>query len=498
MNGMWNKGLTLIRKGVRYVKPMPALPCAMPEPKPLIADFTHRLPFELDLSAADGAVERDRLGVRVRFRAEDGTLFYGGETPILRSVSRPARQRVIVKTQTPPAPGRYALDAVLTRGRRERPLAPDGGPEWIVQPLEETDGQLNYGEFMIGLDASMKCNLACIFCLRVFMDHIHGQDKDMTPEQLRQLAEQSFDCCSGISLSLGAEPTMNKQFDQLVELLGEYPYVHSTMTTNGTTLGGRLGRLLAEKGFKEIHVSLDGATRETVEGIRKGIRFDKVVNHLRALKERKEQLGTPHPRLKMHFAMMARNIHELPQFVDLARELGAAEIRFQHFIIPHESLVDESLWFEPARANQFLNEALAKCREYGIQADAPPPFELEPRPNGAPKKLRTQRCHWPWKGMLIGPEGEATPCCQWKGGILGNVNEEGFEAVWNGEAYKQLRRDWITGQLNEHCRNCSALMEGDVNDFGSFFAAEYEMINHRKPPSAETQTRSTRTGQPPR
>ena len=253
------------------------------------------------------------------------------------------------------------------------------------------------------------------------------------------------------------------------------------MTTNGTTLGGRLGRLLVEKGFKEIHVSLDGAVRETVEGIRKGIRFDRVIDNLRRIKQLKEELGTPYPRLKMHFAMMRRNIHELPAFVDLAHELGAAEIRFQHFIIPHDSLIDESLWFDPERANRFLSEAQEKCKALGIQVDAPPLFDLHRTPDGT-KRLRTQQCHWPWKGILIGPEGEATPCCQWKGPQLGNVNQQGFEAVWNGEAYRQLRRDWITSDLNPFCRNCSALMEGDVNDFSSFFAVEYVLITGQQPP----------------
>lgn len=481
MNTLLQKTLRKSRRVMKYFTPMPRFACDLPKPLPLIVNATHRLPLTVDVSSGNGAVERDELAIRLIWCAEDGTKYYGGQDRIRRRKSSPGEPapRVIIKTQTPDVPGKYSLETYLVRSRRST-LMTKTDFDWQVVPLKETNGELNYGEYMIGMDASMKCNLECIFCLRVFMEHIH--ETDVSPEELKRLADQAFEQASGISLSLGAEPTMNPQFDELVELLGEYPYLHTTMTTNGTTLGGKIGKLLVEKGFKEIHVSLDGATKETVEGIREGIRFEHVIKNLEILKQRKEDLQSPYPRLKMHFALMKRNIHELSMFVDLAHRLGAAEIRFQHFIIPHESLIGESLWFEPERANGFMEEALRKCKDYGIVVDAPPLFDLTREANGK-KKLRTQQCHWPWKGMLIDPDGNATPCCQWKGPALGNVKQDGFQEVWNGPAYQQLRRDWISGDLNDFCQNCSALMEGDINDFSSFIAAEYEQINHSRPPS---------------
>lgn len=179
--------------------------------------------------------------------------------------------------------------------------------------------------------------------------------------------------------------------------------------------------------------------------------------------------------------MMKRNIHELPMLIDRIHALGAKELRVQYFMITHESLTDECLWFDKERSNQYLAEARRKCDEYGIRLDAPPLFEDKTH-TADERELRTQRCHWPWKGMLIDSDGDALPCCQWKGEKLGNVTQEGFQAVWNGEGYKQLRRDWITGNLSESCRNCSALMQGDVNDFSSFFAAEYGEIMGEDPP----------------
>jgi|GEM_PF-5245778 radical SAM protein with 4Fe4S-binding SPASM domain len=471
------KTLNKTRRIIKYCTPMPSFSCDLPIPKPLIAGYTHRLPCDIHIPYANGLVERDQLQIRMRWIGQDGVEYFAGQAPILRGSHARENTRVIAQIHTPQKAGTYALAVALVRGRRERELA-RSDYEWPVMPLAESDGFCHYGEYMLGLDASTRCNLECIFCLRVFVELPPA--KQVTREQMARLAEQAFDGCSGISMSLGAEPLMNTQFEEIVDLFGEYPYVFTTMTSNGIPLNERKARLLVEKGYKEISISIDGVKKETYESIRKGAKFEQLIENLKRLQEIKREMGSPYPRLKFHFAMMKRNVEEMPAYVDMAHELGAEIIRFQHFIIPHEDLTGECLWFEQEKANRYLSEALRKCEEYGIKTDAPPLFDLT-RKSGEQKKLRTEQCHWPWKGMLIGHEGEVYPCCQWKGSVMGNVNEQTFEAIWNGEKYRQLRNEWICGELNENCRNCSALMEGDVNDISSFFAAEYERINGKPP-----------------
>lgn len=478
MPSLLEYGMRKAKGAVRYLKPMPQLRCTLPEPKPLISGWAHRLPVDVEVASLNGALESDPLRLRLKWTAYDGQCFYGGEVSLVHGKHKKDTIHAIVTTTAPEKPGTFTLSAHLARGRRETELA-RAENAWTVQPLEESDGDYHYGEYMIGLDATTDCNLECIFCLRVFMEHIHNHH--VTPEEMQALAEQAFDGCSGISLSLGAEPLLNRHLDELLNLLGEYPYVHTTMTTNGLTLSPKNTRLLVDNQYKEITVSIDGATKETFESVRINGKFDKLLQNLERLQALKREKGSEYPKLKINMALMKRNVHELPQFVEMIKRLGAEKVRFQYFMITHESLTEECLWFDKERSNRYLSEAIRACEEAGIEVDAPPLFREE-RKNGEEKQLRTQRCHWPWKGMLIDSDGNALPCCQWKGKPLGNVNEEGFQAVWNGEGYRQLRRDWITGDLNESCRNCSALMEGDVNDFSSFFAAEYEQIMGEEPP----------------
>ncbi len=472
------KGLHKTRRVVKYFTPMPLMKCRLPLPKQLITGFDHRIPCDLETTLNPEQIRSDELLIRLRWHGANGEEYFAGQSPILLGTMPSNKIHTVTKITTPSQPGNYALSISLVRGRREKTLE-RSGMDWQVVPLSESEGFYHYGEYMLGMDASTRCNLDCVFCLRVFVEH--PPPIQVSRDQMKNLAEQAFDGCSGISMSLGAEPLMNTQFEEIVDLFGEYPYVFSTMTTNGIPLNERRVRMLVENGYKEICISIDGVNKETYESIRIGANFEKLIENIKRLQEIKHELGSPYPRLKFHFAMMKRNVEELPAYVDMAHDLGVEVIRFQHFIIPNEELMDECLWFEQEKANKYLAEALSKCKEYGIEVDAPPLFDLTHK-SGEKKRLRTQQCHWPWKGMLIGHLGEVYPCCQWKGPVFGNINEQRFEEIWNGEAFRQLRQDWITGKLNKYCRNCSALMEGDVNDISSFFAAEYEQITGRKPP----------------
>ncbi|MCB9896490.1 MAG: SPASM domain-containing protein [Planctomycetes bacterium] len=57
----------------------------------------------------------------------------------------------------------------------------------------------------------------------------------------------------------------------------------------------------------------------------------------------------------------------------------------------------------------------------------------------------TSRCAYPWQQMNIDLTGEVVPCCFWSGYAnsgkpLGNTNEQTLDEIWNGPAYRALRK----------------------------------------------------------
>lgn len=60
-----------------------------------------------------------------------------------------------------------------------------------------------------------------------------------------------------------------------------------------------------------------------------------------------------------------------------------------------------------------------------------------------------QYCEYPWTSLTVMAEGNVVPCTQISNNeiVLGNVNEQSLEEIWNSEKYKNFRKMHITGNF---------------------------------------------------
>ena len=60
-----------------------------------------------------------------------------------------------------------------------------------------------------------------------------------------------------------------------------------------------------------------------------------------------------------------------------------------------------------------------------------------------------QYCEYPWTSTTVMAEGNIVPCTQISNNeiVLGNVNKNSLEEIWNGKSYKELRKMHITGNF---------------------------------------------------
>ena len=67
--------------------------------------------------------------------------------------------------------------------------------------------------------------------------------------------------------------------------------------------------------------------------------------------------------------------------------------------------------------------------------------------------LKGVRCTKPWTDFGIWDiEGNVRVCC-WSRSIVGNINRNSIEEIWNGELYQAIRHDMSCGifACNPHC-----------------------------------------------
>jgi radical SAM protein with 4Fe4S-binding SPASM domain len=63
-----------------------------------------------------------------------------------------------------------------------------------------------------------------------------------------------------------------------------------------------------------------------------------------------------------------------------------------------------------------------------------------------------------WHSCVITWDGNIVPCCFDKDAkyTMGNINEQSFREIWNGERYQEFRSRLFTGRgAIDICRNCT-------------------------------------------
>src|SRR5262249_336709 len=123
---------------------------------------------------------------------------------------------------------------------------------------------------------------------------------------------------------------------------------------------------------------------------------------------------------------------------------------------PMRDFVDaETLLTEdPGRVDRVFAEARAVAAGLGGDLRLPP---TRPRTHPPPTPP-PEPCNWPWTGAYVSYQGLAMLCCMVSTPDrihLGNMAEQGAEAVWNGPLYREFREALSSDAPPEVCRSCS-------------------------------------------
>jgi MoaA/NifB/PqqE/SkfB family radical SAM enzyme len=172
---------------------------------------------------------------------------------------------------------------------------------------------------------SNRCNLACIQCNGTSSSRIRAERDGLPPlpsvygpdffEQLRPFLRHVRQC-----RFFGGEPFLIPEYRRVWDLMiEEGSTAECNVTTNGTVWTPSIQRYLAALPFS-IGVSVDGATRGTVESIRVGAVHDQLLANIGAIARYCEQRGTW---FGLTYCLMTVNWHELADFLRWADGLGA-------------------------------------------------------------------------------------------------------------------------------------------------------------------------------
>lgn len=230
---------------------------------------------------------------------------------------------------------------------------------------------------------------------------------------------------------------MNPHFESLLRFCKRMG-IKSMTTSNGTLLNEEWVKFLEESGMRRIHISFDGATKDTYERVKVGADYEKTLYNCGLLGKSKIQLY-------MNVVLFSDEIvEELPRYVELAKKVGATGIHYmkmQQDNLGFGSPPNLSLHRDTIRMFNELTKGIGlhiagTCRDVPtFTACYDPfinPFVLLNNDVYACTYMANLRRFEVYQGETI-----PVPYRDYK---MGNLEDNWMKDIWRNDAYQELRQ----------------------------------------------------------
>ena len=277
--------------------------------------------------------------------------------------------------------------------------------------------------FMVVVSVTYVCNARCPNCPYT-QSSIRQSYKDtpfVAPETFKKIANDCGQYNAYVRISGGGEPLLHPQMIELIEYAKKVG-TRIGLITNGSLLTpDRVDRLLVAN-TDVIEISADAADMETYSRIRVGLNFDKLVNNVRYLMNKRNEL-------KSSTRVVASIINQ-----------KAVADKLDSIVAFWREIVDN------VQVRKYLTWGIGNPEESG-----------DPTPYIPDLPVRVP-CPFPFERLNIDSRGKVEFCGYDIAGEtdFGNVNEVSIKSIWQGEKFNQWRELLLQGRYEEIdiCRKC--------------------------------------------
>jgi len=275
--------------------------------------------------------------------------------------------------------------------------------------------------------------------------------EDMRFDSYSNLLEKQYGVIE-IKLQGLGEPLMGKSwYDMIRHARQRHIWVRSI--TNGSLLHiDDNYKKFIDSDVCELQISVDGATKDTFERIRRGSTFNQIAKNCTMLNEHAHSKGKD--RTRMWSLIQKDNFHELESLVLIARDWGFRRLTYGLNVEdqgwPKENAgtvreLDMADTFSYDRACELIKLG----KDLGVEVTFWGTSVKFDHTN--PEKL----CPWPFERVVVSSDMRIVPCCMIANPEvfdLGNANY--LHREWNSEPFQQFRGSHLSGDLPKICRGC--------------------------------------------
>ena len=371
--------------------------------------------------------------------------YYVANPAKLREAIEAERRRMDPSRLQAPARDPYTYRMTLYRGFLR---FPERLKNFVIAQHEPRGTTRSFLPTLMDIEPNSRCNFRCVMC-QVSEWPNGKRAEDMTFEELQAFIE-SQPGLTEVKLHGMGEPLMHPRYTEMVRYLVERDLWVRT-NTNGSLLHARDNyHRLIDTGIGEIQNSVDGATKDVFEKIRRQSNFDQVVRNLTMLNEYVNQKDRPYTR--MWVVVQKDNRHQLVEFVELAKRMGFRRLTFSL------SLNDWGQEQWQTKNAQLQARGLSEEEQQQL-LDIMAKDGIEITVWWQATKYSTESsqtlCPWVFERPYISSDLRVVPCC-----VIGNPDiadlgdARDFRRVWNGPTYQAFRQAHLEGNIPKHCRSC--------------------------------------------
>jgi radical SAM protein with 4Fe4S-binding SPASM domain len=284
----------------------------------------------------------------------------------------------------------------------------------------------------IGFDLLFACNLRCVGCY--FSEDTPNPEyltnaKPMPLDAYKQIIDDGVrHGLKSVYFGYASEITMNRRYMEYVRYAATSGIVDTWFGTNGILLSRDAIDEIIDLGVTRVLISIDAATKDTFERVRVRGNYEKLIANLEYLIERRKQLGSRLPLIRLSMNVNRINEHEVGQFIDQWID-RVDYVDIQNFI-----------------AMDGLTEKFFPSTQQGAGGVLPKSFS----------------CPQPFQRLFINANGDSYPCCSFenmysKELLLGNALKTPVQEIWTSAKIEDLRDAHRTNawQRFHNCTTCA-------------------------------------------
>jgi MoaA/NifB/PqqE/SkfB family radical SAM enzyme len=340
---------------------------------------------------------------------------------------------------------------------RERELALAADPRrranyeaYLAATARGRAARLDYLPVKLDIENVSRCNFRCTMCQ--VSDWPRGKRaRDLPLPCFKRLIDEQYGLVE-IKLQGMGEPLMQR--DDYLEMIAYARRTHIWVrtTTNASLLHLKNNyKRLIDVDPNEVQISIDGATAETFEGIRRQSDFDRVIKNCVLINDYCRAKGVR--RTKMWVVVQKANVQEVPALLDLAHRLGFEDLVYS---------VDLNFWGQDAWQAANTQSLAEDCMEPELcEALVARGAELGMRVSfwiimdKFSTKSAQSLCSWPFERAFVSSDERVVPCCMIANPeVLDLGGATDFTATWHSPAYEEFRQAHLDGRIPKACISC--------------------------------------------